>query len=243
MVEVEGVVLAPDSPTQWELDEAEPRQSPSKAKASMECHRVCICSRSAPIGASTFLGTWKVGQERMSIWTAMDLAIPTSPYGGEAEPGSILVAFGLPRLECQHVSLGAGVVRWLGQRLRRHVERRDVSIAMVHRCGWRWFWHESATRRLELHSPFGKVLIDGDCNDNEPDMFPGAPSTTQGVDNDCSGGIEPLELSECPGDFNGDGLRNTSDLLIMLSNFGCEAGCLTSMDSSDDVDIKICSCG
>ena len=47
-----------------------------------------------------------------------------------------------------------------------------------------------------------------------------------------------MELSECPGDFNGDGLRNTSDLLIMLSNFGCEAGCLTSMDSSDDVDIQ-----
>ena len=84
----------------------------------------------------------------------------------------------------------------------------------------------------------GRVLADGDCNDNQPDMFPGAPATTQGVDNDCSGGIDPAELSECPGDFNGDGLRNTSDLLQMLSNFGCEGGCITSMDSSDDVDIQ-----
>ena len=84
----------------------------------------------------------------------------------------------------------------------------------------------------------GRVLANGDCNDNQPDMFPGAPSTSQGVDNDCSGGIEPTELSECPGDFNGDGLRNTSDLLQLLSNFGCNAGCTKSMDSSDDVDIQ-----
>ena len=84
----------------------------------------------------------------------------------------------------------------------------------------------------------GRALASGDCNDYEPNMFPGAPPTSQGWDNDCSGFIDFDELAACPGDFDENGNRNTSDLLELLSNFGCTSGCTASMDDSDDVDIS-----
>jgi hypothetical protein len=34
----------------------------------------------------------------------------------------------------------------------------------------------------------------------------------------------------CLGDFNGDGLRNTADLLIFLADFGCPAACIADMN-------------
>jgi hypothetical protein len=38
----------------------------------------------------------------------------------------------------------------------------------------------------------------------------------------------------CAGDFNGDGFRNTTDLLLFLSNFGCTSGCAPYDLSGDD---------
>ena len=37
----------------------------------------------------------------------------------------------------------------------------------------------------------------------------------------------------CPGDFNFDGFVDTSDVLFMLSDFGCLANCLTDMTNDD----------
>ena len=85
---------------------------------------------------------------------------------------------------------------------------------------------------------FGRSLLDGDCNDNEANMYPGALPTASGVDNDCNGVIDESEWSDCPGDFNGDGWRNTTDMLHLLSSFGCQQGCTASMDASDDIDIQ-----
>ena len=81
-----------------------------------------------------------------------------------------------------------------------------------------------------------RVLTPGDCNDNEATMYPGAPALEDGMDNNCDGVIADLELNPCPGDFDLDGNRTINDMLQLLSNFGCEAGCSSSMDNQDTVD-------
>ena len=81
-----------------------------------------------------------------------------------------------------------------------------------------------------------RVLTPGDCNDSEATMYPGAPALEDGMDNNCDGIIADLEINPCPGDFDLDGNRTINDMLQLLSNFGCEAGCSSSMDNQDTVD-------
>ena len=61
-----------------------------------------------------------------------------------------------------------------------------------------------------------------DCNDLDATMYPGAPPTLMGVDNDCNGYILGLEQLDggCAGDFNGDNYVNIQDLLSFLNDFG-----------------------
>jgi choice-of-anchor B domain-containing protein len=61
-----------------------------------------------------------------------------------------------------------------------------------------------------------------DCNDLDATMYPGAPPTLMGVDNDCNGYILGLEQLDggCAGDFNGDDYVNIQDLLSFLNDFG-----------------------
>jgi hypothetical protein len=40
---------------------------------------------------------------------------------------------------------------------------------------------------------------------------------------------------DCLGDFNGDDMRSTADLLIFLADFGCLIGCTADMDGDDTV--------
>ena len=53
-------------------------------------------------------------------------------------------------------------------------------------------------------------------------MYPGAPPTLSGLDNDCNGYILGLEQLDggCPGDLTGDELVSIQDLLEFLNFFG-----------------------
>lgn len=67
-----------------------------------------------------------------------------------------------------------------------------------------------------------------DCDDNNPLQYPGAPGTNEGIDNNCNSLMEASEfLPEpvCPGDFNGDFLVGSADLVSFLGWFGCTWEC------------------
>lgn len=84
--------------------------------------------------------------------------------------------------------------------------------------------------------PPGTSDLPGDCDDTRDDVYPGAPGTQEGIDNNCNGAIEPDEAFECAGDFNSDGVVNTTDLLSVLADLGCIGVCVADMDDSGNVD-------
>ena len=80
-----------------------------------------------------------------------------------------------------------------------------------------------------------RVLDSGDCNDDEATMYPGAPAIEDGLDNNCDGWIQDDELNTCMGDFDLDGVRTITDMLHLLSSFGCSYGCTASLNNLDSV--------
>jgi hypothetical protein len=53
---------------------------------------------------------------------------------------------------------------------------------------------------------------------------------------DCDNGSCDYSSCTCLGDFNSSGQIDVSDLLIMLSQYGCTSNCSVDMDGDDDVD-------
>lgn len=85
--------------------------------------------------------------------------------------------------------------------------------------------------------PEGYTTDATDCNDDSAVVYPGAPGTEQGLDNNCDGMITGLEEAGCPGDFNSDGLISVADLLVFLGEFGCEENCSSDFDFDGLVNI------
>lgn len=71
-----------------------------------------------------------------------------------------------------------------------------------------------------------------DCNDGDASVYPGAPGMGEGVDNNCDGVISDEEAVACPLDLDGDLAVTVSDVLTLLSEFGCAQDC--SNDVSGD---------
>lgn len=84
----------------------------------------------------------------------------------------------------------------------------------------------------------GYVTNATDCDDSRNDVYPGAPGTQDGVDNDCSGGpLDPEEEALCPEDLDGDGFVNVNDVLLLLSEFGCTVDCTLDVNGIPGVDV------
>ena len=83
------------------------------------------------------------------------------------------------------------------------------------------------------------VLNNTDCDDGNAAVYPNAPSTEEGIDNDCNGVVDPdEEIEPCMGDFNGDGNRDVADLLMVLGDFGCSEFCIADMSGDGIVDTQ-----
>lgn len=80
---------------------------------------------------------------------------------------------------------------------------------------------------LALNAPSGYVANGGDCNDSNPDVFPGAPAKADGLDNDCDGVVDkgaqtimfgPLNNKTVSDDPFYISARSTSGLQIEFSS-------------------------
>ena len=89
-------------------------------------------------------------------------------------------------------------------------------------------------------APAGTVTLDGDCNDANSTMYPGAPGTGLGNDNNCNGVIDPEEEEPptCPEDVNQDGAVSVADVLAVLSEFGC-TGYMCEYDIDGDSAVTV----
>ena len=88
-------------------------------------------------------------------------------------------------------------------------------------------------------SLIGYVTNATDCDDSRNDVYPGAPGTQDGVDNDCSGGpLSPEETADCPEDLNNDGFVNVNDILLLLGEFGCAVNCTFDLNGINGVDVS-----
>lgn len=76
-------------------------------------------------------------------------------------------------------------------------------------------------------APPSFVLNSVDCNDSNSGVYPGAPGTGQGLDNNCNGIVEGNEeqTAGCSGDFDGNGTITFSDFNLLISGFGCLSNC------------------
>lgn len=74
-----------------------------------------------------------------------------------------------------------------------------------------------------------------DCDDSNELIYPGAPGTAAGIDNNCNGTIDPEEEFFCLGDLNSDGQVNISDMLLLLGDFGCTGNCVGDIDGNGAV--------
>ena len=83
----------------------------------------------------------------------------------------------------------------------------------------------------------GISLETGDCDDTDASVYPGAPGTAEGIDNNCDGGVSGDELTPCPADVNSDGQITVADVLLLLSDFECATDCDGDVDGDDAVTV------
>lgn len=174
-----------------------------------------------------------------------DLSIPDLPAGANLVdfqwqmdgPGSFVCTV-------------TGLIEWTGdQSLTVQVDsplnQVSASFDFSLEAGTTWYadadgdgYGDAAATTLACQQPEGYTSDASDCNDASAAIYPGAPGTGQGFDNDCDGIIAADEEAGCPGDFNSDGAISVADLLVYLGEFGCEVNCTADFDSDGLVNIE-----
>ena len=76
-----------------------------------------------------------------------------------------------------------------------------------------------------------------DCDDSDGSVYPGAPGTAAGVDNNCDGILSEDEAA-CPLDLDGDLAVTVADVLSLLSEFGCAEACTNDVDGDGQVSVS-----
>jgi hypothetical protein len=94
---------------------------------------------------------------------------------------------------------------------------------------------DASNSSLLCSAQAGYVTNSSDCDDTRNDVYPGAPGTAEGIDNNCNSVIDPTEQLVCVGDFNNDGNINIADMLVLLSNFGCTNACVADLNNDGQV--------
>jgi hypothetical protein len=77
----------------------------------------------------------------------------------------------------------------------------------------------------------GFTIADGDCDDGDASVHPGAPDICDGKNNDCAGGIDDATCAS----FDPTGAVDGADLAVLGRVFGqCGAGAPASVDYTHD---------
>jgi hypothetical protein len=84
-------------------------------------------------------------------------------------------------------------------------------------------------------APEGYVLNNQDCDDNNSSVYPNAPGTGMGIDNNCNNIIDMDEDFVCLGDLNNSGNIDVSDVLLLLTDYGCSGQCLADLNTDTNV--------
>ena len=125
------------------------------------------------------------------------------------------------------------------------IDDADPSVDLA--TATRWFFDGdtdgwgSATEVLACAAPPDFISTDGDCDDTQPSVFPGAEERCDAVDNDCDGaldaadpGIEPSDLVEVWADRDADGWGEASG-----RRCGVEAGFAARPGDCDDLNPRV----
>ncbi|HIO16385.1 MAG TPA: choice-of-anchor B family protein [Flavobacteriales bacterium] len=92
---------------------------------------------------------------------------------------------------------------------------------------------------VQVCAPLGAVYSanNTDCDDTLDTVYPGAPGTGEGIDNNCDDIIDGGEILPCPADLNGDGVITVADILLVLSEFGCSTACTADVNGDGSVTV------
>ncbi|MCC6600423.1 MAG: choice-of-anchor B family protein [Crocinitomicaceae bacterium] len=84
--------------------------------------------------------------------------------------------------------------------------------------------------------PSGYSMTNDDCDDNNPLIYPGAPGTSEGIDNNCDGIVGGAENQFC-GDVDGDGLVTVIDIILCSGDLGCTVSCIADINADGSVTV------